>query len=374
MSTEDFYLSALNIEVNAIQALLHGGADTSDVELTWDSTATLKIPVSYARNLFQYQADAIDVNDLNSKDIRFRMFHHVTGVANSENPTALETIRKFYNTKNVIPGEAIVDVGQRIDFYGKVNDVKANETKINADFVRHIAEKVFGVAVTDLFSNERTVRNDLLKKSADNFLANIENLVGFRLNYGTGLDPPDDYVRILTDATTAPAESADNRAKATNFPSRRIFSQLLASRPDRFANLNTFEEAEMRHLFNSDGSSLDLTAEPVAGNGDDLWRKMPLKTGDALYFVLRVNAHADQETLTTVGGVQGTNVASRSYRIKLDIVADEDNAIDTQVDNLENYNRAWDVDGWDSNTKLYYLDDTQNLSGLETGATINNPV
>jgi hypothetical protein len=373
MSTEDFYLSALNIVVNAEQALLHGGADTSDVELTYDSTATLKIPVSYARNLFQYQADAIDVNDLNSKDIKFRMLH-VTGVADSENPTALETNRKFYNTKNVIPGEAIVDVGQRIDFYGKV-DVKANETKINADFVRHIAKEVFGVAVTDLFSNERTVRNDLLKKSADNFVANIENLVGFRLNYGTGLDPQDDYVRILTDATTAPVETSDNRAKATNFPSRRIFSQLLSNRPERFADLNTFEGAEMRHPYNSDESSLDITVDTeTAGLGDDLWRKMPLKTGDALYFVLRVNAHADQETLTTVGGVQGTNVASRSYRIKLDIVADSDTAITTDSDNLENYNRAWTTDGWNSDTKLYYLDDTQNLSGLETGATINNPV
>lgn len=359
----DFYLSQLNIEVNAIQATLHGGENTD--ELTGhDATARLNIPVSYARHLFQYQADALDVNDLNSQDIKFRMFHRV------ENSGAINgNTLKMFNTKNILPAEASV-IANPIHFYGNASQAE-NEKKVNADFVRYVAEQVFGVSVTDLFNNERPVRVDLNRKAAFKFNETIDSLVGFKVNYGTTEDPDYDYVRIVTNSTTAPDETADNRTKATEFPSRLIFSQLM-NHPDgrsRFANLNSYDGMNMRHLYTDDAEPVGETEENL---GSNLWRYMPLAVDDKLYFNLTVNPHGDQETVT--GGE--LNLEPYVYRIQLYIVADNDAHI-VGKDVAGDYVRGWDNNGWDSGSAIDNANTSSPLSylvaGTETGADIVNP-
>lgn len=360
----DFYLSQLNIEVNAIQATLHGGENT-DPLTGHDATAQLNIPVSYARHLFQYHADALDVNDLNSQDIKFRMFHRVADSGDITGNTL-----KMFNTKNILPAEAVVDSNDRIPFYGSASQAE-NEKKVNADFVRYVADQVFGVPVTDLFNNERPVRVDLNRKAAYKFNETIDSLVGFKVNYGTTEEPDLDYVRIVTNSTTAPDESVDNRTKATEFPSRLIFSQLMnhADGRSRFADLNLYDGMEMRHLYTDASEPASETAENL---GNNLWRYMPLAIDDKLYFKLTVNPHDDQETVT--GGA--SNLTPYVYRIQLNIVADA-NANIVGINNTGDYVRGWDNNGWDSgdgidtagtSTPLPYL-----VAGTETGANIVNP-
>lgn len=360
----DFYLRQLNIEVNAIQATLHGGQDT--VQLTGHN-AQLDIPVSYARHLFQYQADALDVNDLNSQDIKFRMFHRV-----ADSGAITGNTLKMFNTKNILPAESVVDSNVRIPFYGSGSQAE-NEKKVNADFVRYVANQVFGVPVTDLFNNERPVRVDLNRKAAFKFNETIQSLVDFRVNYGTTESPDDDYVRIVTNTTTAPDETSDNRTKATEFPSRLIFSQLMNHHDgrSRFANLDLYNGMEMRHLYtNADvavlANNIDIELE------HNLWRYMPLAIGDKLYFNLRVNPHADQENVT--GGT--LDLAPYVYKIQLNIVADDDADIVGRTD-LVDYVRGWDNAGWDSGSGIENVGTSEPLpylvAGTETGANIVNP-
>jgi hypothetical protein len=342
-NNQDFYLKELSIEVNAIKALLHGGEDTTDFTEDYFN-AQLDIPVSYARHLFQYQADGVDVNDLNSQDIKFRMFH----LLEADGDITGEHL-KFFNTKNVIPAEAIVDPLDRIHFYGSGMQ-NVNETKVNADYVRYVAQSVFGVPVADLFSNERPVRGDLVRKSAFAFHTNIKELVDFRVNYGTE-EGGTDYVRMRTDAESAPDESVENRYKAQHFPSRLIYSQLLNSAPERFSNLNSFDGKIMLHLYDElhETVSIDGLGESETRM---LWRYMPLLQGDKIFFLFKVIPPGDQETITTVNQEEGVNVAERIYRIQLNIVSDDADGV-TGTESTDNaFVRGWTDDGWNSGTSI----------------------
>jgi hypothetical protein len=359
-SAQDFYLQELNILVDADQALLHGGEDTTSFDAS--ANATLKIPVSHARRLFQYQADAIDVTDLNSSDIRFRMFHLESDLGDI---TSNSGNLKFFNSKNVIPAEAEVVLNQ-IPFYGSAEQ-NENEKKINADFVRYVAKEVFGVPVTDLFSNERTVRNGIIKDSADNYVAKIQELVDFRVTLDGSANQ---YVPIKTSLITDPSDAET----ATNFPARLVFSQLLNSVQERFLNLDTFIDPNnspvdvsenMLHLFNESGVSTSADAL-----GSNLWRYMPLMVGDSIYFKLTINPHADQEQVTTVASAAGTDIAPHSYRVRMLLVADDDAKVadSSNESSTTNYWRAWNQSGWDSTQKLHYLADAQHTN--ETTANI----
>lgn len=361
-SAQEFYLQELNIEVDAAKALLHGGDNTTpftDVS----ANALLKIPVSYARHLFQYQADAIDVNDLNKDDIKFRMFHKTTNDLSTD--ISGDTL-KLFNSKNVIPGESEVILNS-IGFYGSAN-VNPNEMKVNSDFVRHIAEKIFGVPVTDLFSNERVVRNDINKDSADVYVSKIQELVDFRVNY---IDASNQYVRVNTVQGNV-TDSAEVVSKATQFPARLIFSQLVNSAPERFASLDTIIDPSnvdglnasldssnnLLHLFDPSDNIFD----PSENQTNQLWRYMPLKVGDSIYFKLTISPDETQENETTANNQSGTDISSRSYRIKMLLVSDEDDRVASSqnTESMTDFWRPWDNLGWDSTVPLYHLNDTQN--------------
>lgn len=350
INNQNFYLKELSIEVNAVKALIHGGQDTTDFTETYH-TAQLDIPVSYARHLFQYQSDSIDVNDLNSYDNKFRMFHKIASNGDITGDTL-----KFFNTKNIIPAEAIVDELAKVPFY-RSNDVYVNENKVNADYVRYIAQEVFGVPVADLFSNERTVRGDLVRKSAFAFNEQIQTLADFRVDYGTAETPDVDYVRMITNFETCPTYSDTNTEdvkkiyKAQHFPSRLIFSQLLNSAPERFANLDTFDGESMLHLY--DSSDEAKTVEQLALLHEDLWRYMPFLVGDKIFFLFKVIPPTDQESVTKAGQLDSeTNIADYYYRIQLNIVSDTADSITGTESTDTAFVRGWDADGWNSGTGI----------------------
>lgn len=408
---QNFYLEELNIQVEAIKALLHGGENTQP--FLADADATLKIPVSHARKLFQYQADAIDVDDLNKDDIQFRMFHRLdnnvdseTGLPRSDINSGVENLLQF-NSKNIIPAEAHVDLNM-IEFYGRARQDE-NEKKVNADFVRHVAKEVFGVPVTDLFSNERTVRHDILRKSAENYVSNIESLVNFRVDY---TDASNQYVRSKNNDLLI-TEDATVVEKATNFPSRLIFSQLLNSAPQRFASLDTLidpsnvtltqvpidQSNNLLHLFdNSDNAiPVDGSGNPIDNENEDykhLWRYMPLMVNDAIYFKLTIIPDPTQESVTRLNNEDDPaySVPQRTYRIKMLLVSDQDESVykdptlfddqtpDPDETSMTDFKRKWTQLGWRPDITdplnddypfrmLYYLSDAQNTN--ETDASLN---
>jgi hypothetical protein len=331
---ERFFLEQLNITVSSELATLHGGNDTTP--LTADSWANLNIPVSYARNLFQYQVDGIDVNDENADDIKFRMFHLTSdtgGITDASNNLA------FYNSENVIPAAAKVYYNA-VPFYGNSN-VNSNSTQmtVNADFVRHIAKEVFGVAATDLFSNELYVRNKLNADSNTNYVSKIDELVNLTTDASGGLV-------LMNDIS--------GNTLRNNFPSKLIFKQMLDNVRSRFADINGSNN-ELVHLFDASNQPITLLNNEIfdasgvrvdPSNSQILWRKLPFMVGDMLFFNLTLNPDANQNAQT------GNVVDPRSYRIRLKLVADND----ATVENVGPDPIEWTDAGW--NKQPLYTDTT----------------
>ena len=348
MSGQNFYVQELNVSVNATLATLHGGNDTTS--FTADATAQLNIPVSYARHLFQYQADAIDVDDLNQSDVQFRMFHATSAVGDI---SATNDVIKFFNSKNVLPAEAKVTSGA-IEFYGDASQ-SVDSQKVNADFVRYVGNAVFGVPVTDLFSNELTVRRNLEKSAAAEFVNVIQNLVNYKVRY-LG-EPTDSHVRMRNDTDTlAVTATSEDINKANNFPSRLIFSQLLKNTPTRFVDSNNYDGVSMLHLYKVNGDVV-ADADAMDAAGETLWRYMPLAVGDKIYFKLIVTPLADQEDLTKVAG--SGNITAHVYKIQLTLVADNNSDLDIDLVNQTSgdYKWKWTNAGYDntSNSEIPYL-------------------
>ena len=329
-----FYLDSLNIGISSIKATLHEGSDTTDSGKTYDSVAVLSIPHSWATNTFQYQADGIDVDDLNTDDIKFRMFYRDEIRDGSE-----ITVEKlsYFNATNVKPGNAKV-TGGFISFYN-IEDIHDENKQITYDFIRYIAVQFFGQPATDLFNNETAVRNDINQKTIDAFSDMIKDYSTFRVNYGTTVTEENkDYVRMVTNTDTAPYETVDNREKANNFPPRLVFRQLITSHKQRFQNIDfvnydteSSKVKDMRHLYYEDDTEIprldhddndETPAVPFIGT-DKLWRGMPFMIDDAIVFWLTINPNEDQKNLL------GTEkeILKRVYKVILSIVDDDDERV-----------------------------------------------
>jgi hypothetical protein len=327
-----FFVKELSIEVTSEKALMHGGADTNPEDVSGHAWGNLNVPVSWARNTFLYQADAIDVNDLNAEDIKFKMVNFTSSV-NAITGDAL----KYRNPKNIIPGEALVYYGA-IPFYGNfAANTNPNLLKVNADYVRHVAKELFGFAVTDLFVNEMIVRNSINVQSHLAFHTRIMELVQFSANNTILLnDVP------ITDL---------NKAIKDNFPSKVIFKQMLDNVRARFNDIKG-PNNEYLHLFANDGSSFELVGNEIydstgtrvdPANDQILWHKLPFMVNDMIFFRLRVNPATDQEKMTD----KATPVAVRDYRIRLTLVADNDASVSD-----------WTDDGWDGAPKYSDVGET----------------
>lgn len=323
---ERFFLDQLNIEVNASLAELHGGSDTNPADVSANSWANINIPVSYARNLFQYQVDGVDVNDENLEDIKFRMFHLT---ADSGSITNANDNLKLYNSKNVIPAASKVYFNA-IPFYRNA-DVSNNsrEMTVNADFVRHIAKEIFGISATDLFNNETYVRNNLNISSNTQYVSKITELVD-----------------LTTDGSYVLMNETGNTLR-DKFPTKLIFKQMLDNVRSRFNNISETDVSNnLIHLFDSNNNPITLSGNEIfdssgvridPSNNQTLWHKLPLMENDMLFFKLTIAPHEDQELQVAREG--NVNVPERSYRIRLKLVADNDASLS---DPLEWSNLGWD--------------------------------
>ena len=295
-----FFLSAMDFSLNAPELTIPGGADTTPFDDA-DCWAYLKIPLSYSRNLFQYQTDGVDVDDINTEDVQFRMFHQETGTYDLSGSTLT-----FYNSKNIIPSQARTYF-KSIPYYGSVN-ANINGSKVDPDFVRYVSNETFGVSSTDMFDNELDVRLDITVKSAIGYYDKILELVDLGEVYWNDVssNDPDYYNKNY-------------------FPSKLIYRQMLNNVRTRFMDLNTSPSGtknNLVHLYDDEGHAivlpdLDDSFNDISYNYGNLWRKLPFMPGDHLYFNMTINPDSSQKTLDGV-----TTIAPRKYRIRFDIVED----------------------------------------------------
>jgi len=227
------------------------------------ATAVYNIKLSDMRNVFKFQSDSFDVNDLSASDIKYYVFS-----AAPTWPTDLVLNPANADMSNATPPFSPIFLTS--------SEVLANKNKVKHDFVRYLALKLFNTAYgVDLFKNEDALLTDLVSKGATAHSA-----------IKTALD-----ARNTTASDLSNNVDSDGRFYATNALtgntnfSRELLRQVASVAPGRFS------------------ATSDISGV----------QSVPLADGDTISFKVSVSAYPAQHTLTGVAGPFDIRV----YQIKL---------------------------------------------------------
>ena len=180
--SESFYLSQLNVDVDASSATFTGA-----VTVPFDASASAEVDVSFSvlRNLFQFSTDASDIDNVVATDILYKV---------------------DYTTQAEPLG---VDLNTNTEVYEGFIQSGATDNNVAWDFVRYLALKLTNTYLgVDLFSNETELRENLTST--------------FKTEFNTVLVGLAD-AGVLNDSNDSPSEA--------------ILKQIISSAPSRLNNL-----------------------------------------------------------------------------------------------------------------------------------------
>jgi hypothetical protein len=229
----NIYLGQLNITTTSDLGTLHNGGNCVE-PFTGDATVNITtVSASTMRNLFTFGTDSIDINDIVSEDIVYR----VNWTDNSNNPLDID-----------------VDLSANV-ISGNIASGLANQN-MTYDYVRYIALQLFNtVNGVDLFNNESTLRSSLKKK----FNITLNNM--------------------LIELASLGSQSAND---TTNNPVLSAMTQMIRRAPGRFENIQS-------DLFYGPGANLS--------GDEIFVYKIPFLPGDKVYFSVIVDAAEDQHSV-----------------------------------------------------------------------------
>lgn len=225
-----------------------------------DASANAVLTVSLAdmKNMFKIQTDSADILDANESDLKY----YVEKGA-------------YWPTLN--PANAMMDHASSSNAIATA-DLAANKLMVAHDFVRYLAEKLFGTHHgVDLFNNEVALLQNLRSKcGSSGAMGIIEDLID-SVDITNG-----DHADIATDADgnkymTGATNTSANICKA-------LHEQLARNSPSRFSS---------------------LTDSPNK-------QSLPFEEDDSFTFKLTVNPEASQHTLTGVDAI-----GARTYKVQL---------------------------------------------------------
>jgi hypothetical protein len=228
----EFYLGQLNVATNSNMATLING-EISD-SFSGDATVHITtVSASTMRNLFTFGTDTVDINDLVSENLLYK----VNWTDNSNNPLDIDIdISSNVATGNIVSG--------------------VTNQNLTCDFIRYLAVKLFKtVNGVSFLSNKQSLRS------------NIKNQFNITLNN-----------RLLELEALGSLTDSD----ITNNPVRTVVKQMLLSDPGRFYDMSS-------DLYY--GLGADLNGNVISMN------KVPFIPGDIVYFNVIVNAANEQHTI-----------------------------------------------------------------------------
>ena len=179
-----FYLSQLDVSVNSLSASL---LTQSSSVFSGDATVAVEILLENAMNIFQFQSDSTDIDNVTANDIKYRVVY--TG------DSSYNMVFNIDTSSNVI-----------------VNSIHAGAANNNAtyDYVRYLALKLFNTHLgVDLFSNESDLRQDLMDAFSTSFTSNMTRLHA-----------------VETDASG-------------NSPSKTILNEIINNHPERLNDISS---------------------------------------------------------------------------------------------------------------------------------------
>jgi hypothetical protein len=228
------------------------------------AAAVYYVKLSDMKNVFKFQTDSFDVNNVDASDIKYFVFD-----------SSLNWPEKLViNPANANMSESPLAALSA--------DVLATKNKVKHDFVRYLALRLFNtIHGVDLFSNEDALLEDLVSKGATAHSAIKTSLAA--VNTTAAALSANVYDGHYYATNTVPA------AAATNF-SRELMRQIANGAPQRFAT-----------IANSSGI-----------------QSVPLEVDDTINFKVSISAATGQNALTTVGALD-----TRVYKISLVLKADD---------------------------------------------------
>jgi uncharacterized protein YjbI with pentapeptide repeats len=258
--------------------------DASSVSIdNTDATAVFYVRLSDMTNLFQYQTDSFDINNVDASDIKYYVFHHLL-------PAGLQ----------INPSHAMMNKNESTGMLGNTQGYTADKSLVKHDFIRYIAFRLFNTFHgVDLFKNEQelhenvTYLGETVRNNIDTILSNIST----------------------TSAVETMSYDASGNKYLTNDASgntnlcRELMRQIAATYPSRF--------------YNNGANTPGL-------------RSVPLHEDDSINFKLTITSAPGQNIVTGV-----PVIPSRTYMIKMVIKNTVNTDTNTRVIDSEMYPNSY---------------------------------
>ena len=233
--------------------------DASSVNMTTDATSIFYVRLSDIVNMFKYQSDSNDINDVSANDIKYYVFH-----------------RKWPTELKINPCHAMMNTQDSQNMLGLNGGFTPDKSLLKHDFLRYIALRLFNtIHGVDLFRNEldlqenATYLGETVRYNIDNMLSGIST---------------------TSSSETMSYDSSGNKYLTNDVSGninicRELMRQIASSAPGRFYN-NGPDNREMKNV--------------------------PFVENDTIQFKVILQAAAQQNILTNV-----SVIPSRSYAVKL---------------------------------------------------------
>ena len=237
-------------------ALLDASAVNMDAT---DATSIYYVRLSDINNVFKYQTDSFDVNDITSSDIKYYVFH-----------------RKWPAELKINPSHSMMDKAESLNMLGNGEGYVSNKSLLKHDFIRYISLRLFNtIHGVDLFRNESDLQENAVY-FGETVRYNIDNIL-------SGISTTSNSGTMAIDSSGNKYLTNDSSGN-TNL-CRELMRQIAASASSRF--------------YNNDGTDKTL-------------KNVPFLENDTIVFKLIIQSAVSQNSLTGVG-----LIPSRSYTIKL---------------------------------------------------------
>jgi hypothetical protein len=230
------------------------------------------VKASDMRNVFMFQSDSKDINDVTNQDVKY-------------------FVRKNQWPQGLVlnPCHAWVQTSKQIASSDKSGLIPDDKQLVKHDFIRYIAKSMFNTHLgVDLFQNESELKYDLAYKGHnlawDSIWNSITSISDVSLNATTysGLYGTDaSYGYYLTN------DSSNNSNIC-----RKLLGQVVSSAPSRLQNISSY--------------AIDLS------NG---YYSVPLIDGDSISFKLTLQTAPNQHLLLN----SATPIQPRSYQIRVNL-------------------------------------------------------
>jgi hypothetical protein len=276
MAPLSFVLSSLNQSTQCVDGVTLSKFTDS---LTYDATGVFYVNIQDMKNVFGYQTDGIDMNNLAEHDIKYYV-----------------DMTKWPANLTLNPSHAMMFNAQSTGGFD-ISDVLIPDAKklVKHDYIRYLANKLFNTTrAVDLMANELELNENLSGNGSLFTSMNSRNILDILNSIST----------TSTDAYSSDANGKKYLTNATLIPTnivRSIMEQINNTEPERFNNLSPDE-------------------------ANDLIRSVPFMVGDRLNFTLKIKAAANQHNLTKV-----QPIPDRTYLISLVLANGDAAALNLQV-------------------------------------------